>query len=131
MHFHCTILQKVHIFELTNIYDIGNISDLFMSVENSIVISGEPSPDNLTNVRQWKHHRLLTSPFFPSLYPRDIATEYVLKCNESSSCRIRVLFTDFQISVLSTMEVIFESFILIIYKCFRYVSIPLDVYIYI
>lgn len=49
---------------------------------------------------------ILTSPFFPARYPRDLGLEYVVTCpNEASSCRIRLLFSDFQLATVSIMEV--------------------------
>lgn len=54
---------------------------------------------------------VVTSPFFPSLYPRDITKEHLITCNDpklnhtSGPCRIRVIFTDFQVAIVSTMEV--------------------------
>lgn len=49
---------------------------------------------------------ILTSPFFPARYPRDLGLEYVVICpNEASSCRIRLLFSDFQLATVSIMEV--------------------------
>lgn len=49
---------------------------------------------------------ILTSPFFPARYPRDLGLEYVVMCpNEASSCRIRLLFSDFQLATVSIMEV--------------------------
>lgn len=49
---------------------------------------------------------ILTSPFFPARYPRDLGLEYVITCpNEAPSCRIRLLFSDFQLATVSIMEV--------------------------
>lgn len=49
---------------------------------------------------------ILTSPFFPVRYPRDLGLEYVVTCpNEAPSCRIRLLFSDFQLATVSIMEV--------------------------
>lgn len=52
----------------------------------------------------------LTTPFFPALYPRDYATEHLIQCNADKNatqdaCRIRIIFTDFQIALDSTLEV--------------------------
>ena len=48
---------------------------------------------------------ILTSPFFPARYPRDLGLEYVVTCpNEAPSCRIRLLFSDFQLATVSIME---------------------------
>src|SRR5690349_13035549 len=45
----------------------------------------------------------ISSPFFPALYPRDYSTEHVINC-EVVNCRIRLVFSDFQISRSSNME---------------------------
>ncbi|XP_025162221.1 uncharacterized protein LOC105191269 isoform X2 [Harpegnathos saltator] len=48
---------------------------------------------------------ILTSPFFPARYPRDLGLEYIITCpNEASTCRIRLLFSDFQMATVSIME---------------------------
>nr|XP_012225023.1 PREDICTED: uncharacterized protein LOC105673750 isoform X1 [Linepithema humile] len=48
---------------------------------------------------------ILTSPFFPARYPRDLGLEYIITCpNEALSCRIRLLFSDFQLATVSIME---------------------------
>ncbi|XP_071572815.1 uncharacterized protein Culd isoform X1 [Temnothorax nylanderi] len=48
---------------------------------------------------------ILTSPFFPARYPRDLGLEYIITCpSEAPSCRIRLLFSDFQLATISIME---------------------------
>ncbi|KAH0567072.1 uncharacterized protein LOC123263832 isoform X1 [Cotesia glomerata] len=48
---------------------------------------------------------ILTSPFFPARYPRDLGIEYVITCpTEAPSCRVRVLFSDFQLATVSIIE---------------------------
>ncbi|XP_053983352.1 uncharacterized protein LOC128878824 isoform X2 [Hylaeus volcanicus] len=48
---------------------------------------------------------ILTSPFFPARYPRDLGMEYIITCpSEAPSCRIRLLFSDFQLATVSIME---------------------------
>ncbi|XP_017760351.1 PREDICTED: uncharacterized protein LOC108550935 isoform X1 [Eufriesea mexicana] len=48
---------------------------------------------------------ILASPFFPARYPRDLGLEYVVTCpSEAPSCRIRLLFSDFQLATVSIME---------------------------
>lgn len=49
------------------------------------------------------HTKTITTPYFPSYYPRDFGKEYVLNCNVEA-CRINVLFSDFQLAKTSTME---------------------------
>lgn len=49
---------------------------------------------------------ILTSPFFPARYPRDLGLEYLITCpSEAPSCRVRLLFSDFQLATVSIMEV--------------------------
>lgn len=49
---------------------------------------------------------ILTSPFFPARYPRDLGMEYVVNCpDDAPSCRVRVLFSDFQLAGVSIIEV--------------------------
>lgn len=45
----------------------------------------------------------ISSPFFPALYPRDHSVEHVVTCN-IDDCRIRLIFSDFQVSRSSSME---------------------------
>ncbi|CAL7941597.1 unnamed protein product [Xylocopa violacea] len=48
---------------------------------------------------------ILTSPFFPARYSRDLGLEYLITCpSEALSCRIRLLFSDFQLATVSIME---------------------------
>ncbi|KAG7198834.1 hypothetical protein KM043_001803 [Ampulex compressa] len=48
---------------------------------------------------------ILTSPFFPARYPRDLGLEYVVTCPiEAPTCRIRLLFSDFQLATVSIIE---------------------------
>lgn len=52
---------------------------------------------------------VLTSPFFPSQYPRDLGAEYIISClaDNSPDCRVRLLFNDFQLAGVSIMEVLY------------------------
>ncbi|KAI4502147.1 hypothetical protein M0802_002829 [Mischocyttarus mexicanus] len=60
---------------------------------------------------------ILTSPFFPARYPRDLGLEYIITCpSEAPSCRIRILFSDFQLATVSIMEARIYI-IIIIYLC--------------
>ncbi|XP_044001976.1 uncharacterized protein LOC122848162 isoform X2 [Aphidius gifuensis] len=48
---------------------------------------------------------ILNSPFFPSSYPRDLGMEYIITCPLLiSPCKIRVLFSDFQLASVSIIE---------------------------
>lgn len=51
------------------------------------------------------HNKSIESPFFPALYPRDLACEYLLTC-ETEACRVHVLFTDFLVAADSIVEFI-------------------------
>lgn len=71
-------------------------------VENQVVISGRPSSP--TAINNGFGHRVLSSPFFPSFYPRDLGLEYLLRC-EVDECQVHVNFIDFQIAAPSILEV--------------------------
>ncbi|XP_018310649.1 uncharacterized protein Culd isoform X1 [Mycetomoellerius zeteki] len=48
---------------------------------------------------------ILMSPFFPAQYPRDLGLEYIITCpSEAPSCRIKLLFSDFQLATVSIIE---------------------------
>lgn len=47
---------------------------------------------------------VLTSPFFPANYPRDLGIEYVITSMDQKS-NVQVIFLDFQVSTSSIMEV--------------------------
>lgn len=77
---------------------------------NSITYQGIVSENQTTQTD------ILESPFFPNFYPRDLTVEHLIECvsNDSSECHIEISFTDFQIALPSTMEVIIiiiDSFI--------------------
>ncbi|KAF4533110.1 hypothetical protein B566_EDAN003830 [Ephemera danica] len=46
---------------------------------------------------------ILSSPFFPSSYPRDLGVEYIISATEPRS-RVQLLFSDFQLASASIME---------------------------
>uniref|UniRef100_A0A182NKH7 CUB domain-containing protein n=1 Tax=Anopheles dirus TaxID=7168 RepID=A0A182NKH7_9DIPT len=74
----------------------------YVAERNRETIQANPgSVQNLTGNSQ--HHRIITTPYFPSYYPRDFGKEYVLSCNVEA-CRINVIFSDFQLAKTSTME---------------------------
>lgn len=60
-----------------------------------------------SEVHNDKSYRI-ESPFFPAYYPRDYATEHIIKC-DFELCRIRIEFSDFLISRSSSMEFIDTS----------------------
>ncbi|XP_052896896.1 uncharacterized protein LOC128303859 [Anopheles moucheti] len=76
----------------------------YVAERNRETIQANPGPvQNLTNLNNYLHHRVITTPYFPSYYPRDFGKEYVLSCNVEA-CRINVIFSDFQLAKTSTME---------------------------
>lgn len=77
-----------------------NLRFSFQLVGNRFVIEGRPTSELLNEPDQ-----LLTSPFFPQLYPSDLSNEYVVKCESKQPCRISLLFTDFMIADSSILEV--------------------------
>ncbi|XP_035908260.1 uncharacterized protein LOC118510486 isoform X1 [Anopheles stephensi] len=77
----------------------------YVAERNRETIQANPGPaQNLTSINNYLHHRIITTPYFPSYYPRDFGKEYVLSCNVEA-CRINVIFSDFQLAKTSTMEV--------------------------
>lgn len=71
-----------------------------MISENRDIITSLPG--NLED-KEGPHNREISSPFFPQYYPRDMTVEHVLTCTVEA-CRIHVIFTDFQLSLPSTIE---------------------------
>ncbi|XP_018326251.1 uncharacterized protein LOC108737696 [Agrilus planipennis] len=71
----------------------------FSSERNRQVFNGFPKYGNVNNETQ-----LLTSPFFPYSYPRDLSIEYIVKCHSAENCRIRLIFSDFYLSRTSIIE---------------------------
>lgn len=47
--------------------------------------------------------RAIQSPFFPAVYSRDFIVDYNISCLRTD-CRIRIIFTDFQLALISTVE---------------------------
>ncbi|XP_041770503.1 uncharacterized protein LOC121592782 isoform X1 [Anopheles merus] len=76
----------------------------YVAERNRETIQANPGPaQNITSINNYLHHRIITTPYFPSYYPRDFGKEYVLSCNVEA-CRINVIFSDFQLAKTSTME---------------------------
>ncbi|XP_075221183.1 CUB and LDLa domain isoform X2 [Lycorma delicatula] len=76
----------------------------YSAERNREFIKGSPSSNmNGGNV---SHGGSFSSPFFPSQYPRDYGIEYVITCEADSSmnCRVRIIFSDFQLADTSVME---------------------------
>lgn len=78
---------------------------------NNEIIVGSSNQSNIIAFEQQSGFgHTLTTPFFPALYPRDFATQHIIQCDVDKSgtndpCRVRVIFTDFQIALDSTLEV--------------------------
>ncbi|XP_055538591.1 uncharacterized protein LOC129726052 isoform X2 [Wyeomyia smithii] len=72
----------------------------YVAERNRESLQGIPGQvHNLTGAQS----KIITTPFFPSYYPRDFGKEYVLSC-AIENCRINVIFSDFQLAKTSTME---------------------------
>lgn len=74
---------------------------VFFLVGNIHAIEGYPKEGNLNILNQQ-----ISSPFFPNMYPRDLSLEYVINCKTNEKCQIRLIFTDFQLSAASLIEVL-------------------------
>ncbi|XP_029726697.2 uncharacterized protein LOC109418923 [Aedes albopictus] len=61
------------------------------------------NPGAMHNLTGGAHTKIITTPYFPSYYPRDFGKEYVLNCNVEA-CRVNVIFSDFLLAKTSTME---------------------------
>ncbi|XP_065079814.1 uncharacterized protein Culd isoform X3 [Ochlerotatus camptorhynchus] len=61
------------------------------------------NPGGIHNLTGGVHTKTITTPYFPSYYPRDFGKEYVLNCNVEA-CRVNVIFSDFLLAKTSTME---------------------------
>lgn len=86
-------------------YDV-KINILFTSIGNRLILTGTNTGSEMSKSMNNTGGGILTSPFFPSRYPRDLGMEYIITCsNEIPSCRVRVLFSDFQLAAVSIMEV--------------------------
>lgn len=51
---------------------------------------------------------IFQSPFFPNFYPRDLSMEHIFTCDDGlneTDCILEVVFSDFQISFSSLIEV--------------------------
>lgn len=86
----------------------------FACAGNKVYLDGTNVRDDMSNAINGTGSGILTSPFFPARYPRDLGMEYIVTCpNEEPACRIRILFSDFQLAAVSIMEVLdcmIESF---------------------
>jgi hypothetical protein len=82
---------------------------------NRELISGSPGMLDIAG----SHNKIISSPFFPSYYPRDYGVEHVLTC-KIEACRVHVLFTDFQISTASTMEVYSTHNLILVLEYFSF-----------
>ncbi|XP_055611974.1 uncharacterized protein LOC129758495 isoform X2 [Uranotaenia lowii] len=72
----------------------------YVAERNRETLQGDPGEvQNLTGANV----KSIMTPYFPSYYPRDFGKEYLLSCNVES-CRINVIFSDFQLAKTSTME---------------------------
>ncbi|KAG5678029.1 hypothetical protein PVAND_007736 [Polypedilum vanderplanki] len=92
----------------------NNFTDAFKinySVEENRQIITQSSLQTKESSESFEFHNEqiyeITSPFFPSFYPRDYITEHIIKCSDDVLlCRIRIEFSDFLISRSSSIEFI-------------------------
>uniref|UniRef100_A0A1B6DQF5 CUB domain-containing protein n=2 Tax=Clastoptera arizonana TaxID=38151 RepID=A0A1B6DQF5_9HEMI len=77
----------------------------YSSEKNRQYMKGTPGPKSVVG-GNFSSGGIFRSPFFPSQYPRDLGSEYIIDCHAESSlnCRIRLIFSDFQLSGVSIME---------------------------
>ncbi|XP_047105121.1 uncharacterized protein LOC124769433 isoform X3 [Schistocerca piceifrons] len=79
----------------------------YSAERNKKIMTGSPGAGAIpSSAGNFTHGGVLKSPFFPAPYPRDLGAEYVIACQPelSVSCRVRVLFRDFQLAPTSVME---------------------------
>ncbi|XP_012282727.1 uncharacterized protein LOC105700960 isoform X2 [Orussus abietinus] len=77
----------------------------YTSERNRIHLSGSDVVAGIAKTGNGSTGGILTSPFFPARYPRDLGMEYIVTCpSEAPSCRVRILFSDFQLATVSIME---------------------------
>ncbi|PSN51877.1 hypothetical protein C0J52_11582, partial [Blattella germanica] len=79
----------------------------YTAERNRQIIKGSPGGGMVVSPSSnMSHSGILTSPFFPAQYPRDLGIEYVITCqsDNNSTCRVRIVFRDFQIATASIME---------------------------
>ncbi|GAB0091766.1 CUB domain [Sergentomyia squamirostris] len=61
------------------------------------------SQRNVVEIAENGGFRCFQSPFFPAMYSRDFSVDYNISCL-SYDCRIRIIFTDYQLALVSTVE---------------------------
>ena len=77
-----------------------------MKIGNRVVLTGTTATNEMSKSINNTGGGILTSPFFPSRYPRDLGMEHIITCpSDAPLCRVRVLFSDFQLAPVSIMEV--------------------------
>ncbi|XP_058789509.1 uncharacterized protein LOC131663241 isoform X2 [Phymastichus coffea] len=77
----------------------------YTAERNRLLLKGSNSVSDMSKSMNNSGGGVLTSPFFPLRYPRDLGMEYIIACpSEAPSCQVRVLFSDFQLAPVSIME---------------------------
>uniref|UniRef100_A0ABD2XLM5 CUB domain-containing protein n=1 Tax=Trichogramma kaykai TaxID=54128 RepID=A0ABD2XLM5_9HYME len=77
----------------------------YTAERNRLILTGSNSMNDIAKSMNNTGGGTLASPFFPSRYPRDMGIEYIISCpTEAPVCRVRVLFSDFQVAAVSVME---------------------------
>ncbi|XP_011502025.1 PREDICTED: uncharacterized protein LOC105365530 [Ceratosolen solmsi marchali] len=78
---------------------------VYTAERNRLLLKGSSIANEMSKAMNITSGGILTSPFFPSRYPRDLGMEYIISCpTEVPSCRVRVLFSDFQLAAVSIIE---------------------------
>ncbi|RZB39741.1 uncharacterized protein BDFB_009155, partial [Asbolus verrucosus] len=72
----------------------------YYSESNKLILIGYPKFGNMNNGTQ-----IISSPFFPNLYPLDLSMEHIIRCeSQNETCRISLIFTDFLIAPSSIID---------------------------
>lgn len=91
---------------------------------NLDVVIGIPIDEQELAKVSYQPGAIIGSPYFPTLCSRDLIKQHMLRCEtadaigsnkDDKECIIRILFTDFQIGMMSRMEVLHLINNLIIY----------------
>lgn len=81
----------------------------FFSTGNTYVISGKPKEGHTSG-------HFLETPFFPQFFQSDYIAEYILQSDDPSG-HVMLMFLDFQLAPQSFIEVSFELFLNMFWKC--------------
>ncbi|XP_014211178.1 uncharacterized protein LOC106641309 isoform X2 [Copidosoma floridanum] len=77
----------------------------YTAERNRLVFKGSSTTSDISKSTNNTVGGVLTSPFFPARYPRDLGMEYIVSCPpDTPTCRVRIIFSDFQLATVSIME---------------------------